>query len=183
MVTQATYKIVSLEDPNHQWELFDGHLVEKPAMSVSHNRLMARLTAQLVRQLDFDEFEVRMNTGRLGYSGRTYFIPDVHVIPLSLIRQIDEGSSALEILSQPLPFVVEVWSPSTGLYDVDEKIPEYLKRGDLEVWRLHPYERTLTAWRRREDGGYDESIQRGGVVHPVGLPNVTIDLDELFNLG
>ncbi len=183
MVSQATFEFVAIEDPNHQWELFDGELGKKPTMSVSHNRLMARLGAQLVRQLDVDEYEVRMNTGRLSSGEHTYFVPDIHVIPIKVIRSIAAIDSQLEVFSQPMPFVVEVWSPSTGEYDVDRKFPEYRTRGDLEIWRLHPYERTLTMWRRRDDGGYDESIQKGGVVHPVGLPGVTVDLDQLFNLG
>jgi Uma2 family endonuclease len=75
---------------------------------------------------------------------------------------------------------VEIWPRSTGDYDVEEKLPEYQRRGDLEIWRLHPYERTLTAWRRQPDGSYTETIYTGGVVHPVALPGVAIDLDALF---
>lgn len=183
MISQATYEAVASEASDHQWELFDGRLVEKPRMSIPHNRLMARLNAQLVRQLNVDQFEVRMNTGRVRSSGRNFYVPDVHVIPVELLEMSVAAGVELEILDQALPFVAEVWSPSTGDYDVDEKFPIYRQRGDLEIWRLHPYERTLTAWRQRADGGYDESIQKGGVVHPVGLPNVTIDLDDLFNLG
>ena len=66
-------------------------------------------------------------------------------------------------------------------YDVERKLPEYRARGDLEIWRIHPYDRTLTAWRRQPDGSYLESVYRGGIV-PVGsVPGVTIDLDALFD--
>ena len=81
-----------------------------------------------------------------------------------------------------MPLVVEVWSPSTGDYDVETKLQEYQRRGDLEIWRIHPYEQTLTAWRRQPDGSYTETLYRGGRVQPVALPNVTIDLDDLFAL-
>jgi len=183
MVSQATYQAISLEDPHHQWELFDGCLAEKPPMTVFHNRLMARLTAQLVRQLDENEFEVRMNTGRLSSGGFSYVIPDVHVVPIGLIRSDSTDASPLDVLSQPMPFVAEVWSPSTGDYDVDRKLPEYRTRGDREIWRLHPSDRTLDAWRRREAGGYKESFHTSGLVHLAGLPGVIIDLDRLFRLG
>jgi len=86
----------------------------------------------------------------------------------------------LAIFSDPLPLVVEVWSPSTGDYDVDAKVPVYQQRGDLEIWRIHPYDRTLTAWRRQPDGSYSESLYRGGMITPVALPGVTIDLEMLF---
>ena len=77
--------------------------------------------------------------------------------------------------------VVEVWSPSTGTFDVDTKLPEYQRRGDLEIWRIHPYDRILTAWRRQADGSYTESIYREGTIQPVALPGVVIDLDTLFD--
>jgi len=77
--------------------------------------------------------------------------------------------------------VVEVWSPSTGDYDVDAKLPEYHRRGDQEIWRIHPYERMLTAWRRQPDGSYTETVYTGGVVHPLAFPVVAIDLDTLFD--
>ena len=60
------------------------------------------------------------------------------------------------------------------------KLREYQRRGDLEIWRIHPYEHTLTAWRRQPDGSYAESLHTSGTVSPNALPGVTIDLDALF---
>jgi Uma2 family endonuclease len=77
--------------------------------------------------------------------------------------------------------VVEVWSRSTGEYDVEEKLAAYQQRGDLEIWRIHPYERTLTAWRRLPDGSYDETIHQEGVVSVAALPGVEINLTALFD--
>ncbi len=86
----------------------------------------------------------------------------------------------LESYAEPLPFVAEVWSRITGDYDVDTKFPEYKRRGDLEIWRVDPYERTVTAWRRRPDGEYSETGYSGGIVPILSLPNVTVSFDELF---
>ena len=80
-----------------------------------------------------------------------------------------------------MPLVVEVWSPSTGQSDIEEKLREYQQRGDLEIWRIHPYERTLTAWRRQPDGSYTETLYRGGIIEPAAIPNVRIDIDRLFD--
>jgi Uma2 family endonuclease len=77
--------------------------------------------------------------------------------------------------------VVEVWSPSTGHYDVATKLKGYRERGDTEIWFIHPYERTLTAWRRQPDGSYVEETHRGGVVAVASLPGVVIDLDVLLD--
>ena len=123
---------------------------------------------------------MRLNSARATRPESTYYVPDVSVIPIALTELLRGRADVLEAYRQALPLVVEVWSPSTGTYDVDEKLPEYQRRGDLEIWRIHPYERTLTVWVRQPDGSYDESVYRGGVVRPAALPDVEIDLDVLF---
>jgi Uma2 family endonuclease len=102
------------------------------------------------------------------------------VVPIAAVRRLFERPRQLEVYDEPLPFVAEFWSPSTGNYDVDEKIEEYKKRGDREIWRPHPFERTVIARHRQPDGTYTKTVYRGGVVRLVALPNVTIDLDDLF---
>jgi hypothetical protein len=76
--------------------------------------------------------------------------------------------------------------PTMKLYtdgdcDVDVKIPAYQRRGDLEIWRIHPYDCTLTAWRRSPDGNYEETTFREGSVNPVALPDVIVELAALFD--
>jgi Uma2 family endonuclease len=106
-------------------------------------------------------------------------MPDVMVVPIAYgVHLVDDPR--LAIFSDPLPLVVEVWSPSTGEYDTNTKIPVYQQRGDAEIWRIHPFERMLTRWVRQPDGAYAESTQHGGVVALAVLPDVTIDLDRLF---
>ena len=79
----------------------------------------------------------------------------------------------------PRPLVVEIWSPSTGAYDFETKLQGYGERGEAEIWFIHPYERTLTAWRQQPDGKYVEEICRGGAVPVTSLPGVVVDLDAL----
>ena len=179
-LTRATYERVALDDPEGQWELHQGRLREKPSMSVGHNETMSELGFELRRQLDRAQFAVRINAGRARRADETYYIPDVFVIPIALTGPLRDRWDLLEVYDAPLPLVVEVWSPSTGAYDVDAKLPEYRKRGDLEIWRLHPRERTLHAWRRRPDGDYNEVVYHGGIVEPIALPGVRIDLDALW---
>ena len=87
---------------------------------------------------------------------------------------------ALDVFAEPLPLVVEIWSPSTGSYDLETKIRGYQKRCDREIWRIHPYDRSLTGWRRTPDGQYVAAAHQGGRVAAVALPNVVVDLDELL---
>jgi len=88
---------------------------------------------------------------------------------------------SLESYSEPIPLVVEVWSPSTGRYDARDKLDGYKLRGDLEIWLIDPYAFTLVAHRRQPDGTYTRrDFARGDVVEPVALAGVRIDLEQLF---
>ncbi len=179
-VSERTFFHLALEDPG-QWELYCGYLRRKPAMTAEHNRVAWRLSFRLGQQLDSSRFEVRLGMGHVRRTSENYYIPDVFVVPVELVRPLRGLRDVLEAYDAPLPLVVEVWSPSTGDYDVDSKLPEYQRRGDLEIWRIHPYDRTLTAWRRQADASYTESHYTGGTVQPVALPGVAIDLDTLFD--
>ena len=180
-VSEQTYEQVALEDPEGQWELVCGRLRSKPGMTFAHSHVLQVLNRRLTSQLDERYYTVNINHARLRISIGAYYIPDLCVIPLALERQkFEQMPDRLEVYDEPLPLVVEVWSPSTGDYDVEEKLREYQQRGDLEIWRIHPYERTLTAWRRQPDGSYTETLHKSGTVHPVALPGVTIALESLF---
>jgi Uma2 family endonuclease len=180
VLSERTYHQVALEDPKGRWELHRGRLREKPPMSIGHGRLISRLHYLLQPQLDWDAYEIRQNHGRLRREEQTTYIPALVVIPAALSRALLEDPHALDLYTEPLPLVVEVWSPSTGGYDVDAKIPEYQRRGDAEIWRLHPFERTLMAWRRRPDGSYEAATHREGVLRAAALPGVEVDLKALF---
>lgn len=180
-VSPEEYERIALDARHVVWELHRGRLREKPGMGVSHNRTVVRLGRQLLRQLGEDAFEVRINLGRVRRDDDNFYVPDVFVVPAATVAAIEDRPGVLEVYLDPLPLVVEVWSPSTGGYDVNTKLPDYQRRRDVEIWRIHPYERTLTAWRRQDDGSYVETLHTGGMVEPVALPGVTIDLDLLFD--
>jgi Uma2 family endonuclease len=179
-LTAETYRRVVSEDPDGIWELIDGRLREKPPMTFRHADVCALLSHYLMDQLDLQAFRVHVNHARLERNERNYFVPDLAVIPAEHFADFKDRMDVLEFYSKPLPLVVEVWSPSTGLYDVDTIVPEYRARGDREIWRIHPYDRTLTAWRRQPNGQYLETSYAEGSVSPASLPRVTIELAKLF---
>lgn len=180
-ISEATYERVALEDPSGQWELVCGRLRSKPGMTTEHNFAQRELDGALRAQLDRRLYTVSSNSARLRISTGTYYIPDLCVLPREFERRkLREMPARLEIYDEPMPLVVEVWSPSTGDYDVEEKLREYQRRSDLEIWRVHPYERTLTVWQLRPDGRYAEHVQREGHVQLAALPAVDVDLSSLF---
>ena len=178
-VSAATFERLALEDEDGQWEMVCGRPRRKPDMSYPHNFAGTELGYVIRSQIDRGRFEVRVNAGHAKRGDANYFIPDVMVLPYE-DTVIFHDSRELEAYAGPLPFVAEVWSPSTGEYDVEDKFPEYKRRGDLEIWRVHPYEKTIIAWRRRADGAYSETLYTTGVVPVESLPGVSVVLESLF---
>jgi len=181
VLTAQTFEEFALAHPDQQWELHGGKLREKPGGSFDHNDAMCQLGFRLMDLVDRKTFGVRVNAGYLRHDAGNYYIPDVFVFPQALAEPLRHRFDVLEVYRDALPLVVEVWSPSTGGYDIDEKLPLYFARGDLEIWRIQPDERSLIAWRRQADGSYAKTEYRGGVVPVSSLAGVVIDLDALFD--
>jgi Uma2 family endonuclease len=181
-VSEATFKQLALEDHKGKWELVCGELRRKPPMTTPHGETARHVLRHLVTQLPQGEYSVGQESPNLRVPGGNYRIPDVCVIPRNAVRRNwVEKPHELEVYEEPMPLVVEVWSPSTGEADLQQKLKEYQERGDLEIWRIHPVEHTLIAWRKQADGRYTETLYTGGVIRPTALPTVVIDLDALFD--
>jgi Uma2 family endonuclease len=150
-------------------------------MTTEHNDVMDMLYSQLRRQLDEREWAIGTNSRKLLIPNGNFRIPDLCVMPRAMVRKLRATPGTFEVYEPPVPLVVEVWSPSTGAYDIEQKLREYQERHDAEIWYIHPYERTLTAWRRQPEGAYAERVYREGTVDPAAIPGVTIDIDRLFD--
>ncbi len=174
------YRQEVFSDPGRMWELFDGQLREKPGKSWEHLDSVTLLGHLLLRQLDRREYRV-FAEGRIRRPAATVFIPDSLVVPAAVGQAFRGRPGTRAIFPDPLPLIVEVWSASTGNFAVDAKLPVYKQRGDQEFWRIHPYDKTVIAWRCQPDGSFVETFYREGAITPESLPGVTIDLAELFD--
>ena len=177
-LTEQDFEAFLLSGIEGHWELHDGVLVEKPAMTWDHQNVMLNLAVQLNQQIAREAFRVQVES-RVQRQEETVLQPDVMVIPEHYGDAFRNQPGKLVIIDKPLPLVAEVWSVSTGNYDVKAKLPIYMQRGDVEIWLIHPYEKTVTSWRRQPDGTYSSSIYQEGAIRPVALPDVVIDLAEL----
>ncbi len=180
-ISEQEFLDLALNEEDGFWELWDGVLVEKPQMSMRHNAVSVYLVVALANQVDPRAYRVSHNGDRTRISARSYYIPDVMVIPAAYqLPPYQEDPWGLGAYREPLPLVVEVWSPTTGRYDLTVKLHGYRERGDLEIWYLHPRERTLRVWRKHPDGSYTEELFRGGVIPVASLPGVAVDLNALL---
>ncbi len=179
-IDPATYERLAVHDGYRFVELRDGVLVEKPPVTFRHAWTIDRLAHELHIQLDPEEFTVSSNNARLRV-GDSYVVPDLVVLPAVVVEAMLElRPDRLAVFDDPVPLVVEVWSPSIGGYDMETKLPLYQARGDREIWRPHPIERTLTTSVRGIDGSYAETIHTVGIVECAALPGVRVDLGALF---
>jgi Uma2 family endonuclease len=180
-MSEEQYRAFALTGEGKLYELWDGVARQKPLMNVMHGIVAPYLGFALANQLNRSVHRVNINGGRTRCSARTYYIPDVIVIPFALQEPYIGDPDALGAYAEPLPLVVEVWSYTIEPYDFAAKLHAYRQRGDEEIWYIHPFERTLTARRRQPDGGYVEALYRGGTVPVASLPGVSIDFDALLD--
>ena len=108
-------------------------------------------------------------------------MPDVFVVEASEALQFRGLDATLEAYSAPVPFVAEVWSRSTGQYDLVEKLEANRLRGDREIWLLHPYEKWVRINQKTADGSYSQREVAHGLIALAGLPGVTIDVGSLLS--
>lgn len=180
-LSEQEYIDLAQRDDDHLWELWDGVLVVKPTMTIKHDNFSFLLGHMLQNQLDWREYRVNVNGGKTRLP-LTFLIPDVIVVPAACQIAHDDDPDWFSAYPDPLPFVAEIWSRSTGNYDMAAKLPRYRERGDQEIWFVHPYEQTLTTWRRQQDGTYAEVLYRGGIVTVASLPGVAIDFGALLTM-
>lgn len=179
-VTEAEYLRLAESDPSAHWELIDGVPCKRPGMTSRHEDITSYLGIYLGGQLDRSQYRVRIANSRVRLNERNWFVPDVMVVSASVVAP-QWDSQELERFTDPLPLVVQVWSPSTCARDRTVKLAEYQRRRHQEIWFIHPFDRALTVWRLQHDGSYTEAVFGGGIV-PVGsLPGAVIDLDRLFD--
>ena len=114
-MSEQEYEAFVLSGVEGLWELHDGVLVEKPGMSWKHLDIVTELvlSSESTRSHQVPVFA----EGRVRRPTDTIFLPDVMVLPAA-IRPGHQDDPGLAIFSEPLILVVEVWSQSTGDYDL-----------------------------------------------------------------
>jgi len=152
-VSEATYKQVALEDPDGKWALICGCLQQQDRMTAAHNDISRVLGFRLQAQLPLTDFRVCVDNGRVRRPSGTFFIPDLMIVPTGAVEAFKrEHPTELEAYDQPLPLVVEVWSPSTSAYDRETKAPDWRARRcrDLALPSARPHPHRLGAPAGRE---------------------------------
>lgn len=178
-VSEMTYRALAAEDFESGWELVCGQLRRKPGMTMEHNHVAWNLGFELQKHLPLDDFSVRVNQARLRTPSGDHYVPDVAVIPSSAMAS-RFGLTEVETYFEAVPLVVEIWSPSTGARDKNEKLAGYQSRGDAEIWLIDPIDRSATVYTREPAGDYVQRAVTRGSITPTALPRARVTLAAMF---
>lgn len=103
--------------------------------------------------------------------------PDVAVVKQRADRYKLSHPTAPDVL-----LMVEV-SHSTLRYDSNVKVPLYARHGIPKVWIVDLRNSQLRTYRSPSEGHYRDTASTAdpGIMLVPGVPDVTVDLSELFN--
>lgn len=131
---------------NFRYELMKGELIKMSPTGGKHGILTIRLGAALVQHVEAN------NLGE-AFGAETGFIlatnPDTVRAPDAAFvsrERIPPGDFPEKFWPGAPDLAVEVLSPSDTLYEVEEKIEQYLEAGVKLVWIVNPKRRTVTIY-------------------------------------
>lgn len=140
--------LVGLPDGN-RYEILDGSLLVSPSPAVPHLDTVYRLRRRLEAQAP-SHLAVVENAGLLIREGRSFFVPDLTIVPIAALDRPDASLKAPDGL-----LVVEVLSKSNAARDLVVKRHEYAAGGIPQYWMVSRDDRTLTVLTRPQpDEGY-----------------------------
>ena len=169
------YTVADLEHFPHdgnRYELLDGVLLVTPAPGAVHQAVALRIATMLMNALGMPGHARIFGPGAVSYPPRTQLEPDVLVVPARFPLS-DRWQDYTEHW-----LAVEVYSPSSRVYDRDFKRDAYLALGVGEVWLVDCDDRSVEVSRVRGES----VIERDAVIWqvPTLVLDVRIDLSQVF---
>jgi Uma2 family endonuclease len=144
--TMTADELLMMPGDGTRYELVKGELVKMSPTGGKHGILALRLGAALIQYVEAN------NLGE-AFGAETGFVlttepdtvraPDVAFVSR---ERIPPGDFPEKFWPGAPDLAAEVISPSDTLYDVDEKIEEYLKAGVKLIWIVNPKKRTVTIY-------------------------------------
>ncbi|GAA4551161.1 Uma2 family endonuclease [Amycolatopsis samaneae] len=142
-----------MPDDGRRYELIDGMLLVSPAPGRRHQTIAYRLYGVLEAACPV-RFEVVGAPYAIHIGDRIELQPDVLV-------GWEEDFTEKDLPRAPV-LAVEVLSPSTVLYDLNDKRVAYERLGTPSYWVIDPAEPELTVFELDEDGQYQQVAKAAG---------------------
>ena len=171
--TFTTDDLRAFPEDGQRYELLEGMLLVTPMPGSAHQVVLSRLLVELCRFLSAGERAFVVSPGEIEIAPKTLLEPDLLVFP----ALYPPGTPWSEMRDWWL--AVEVFSPSSRVYDRDFKRDAYLALGVAEVWLVDLDERAVFVSQR--GGERDERHDTRLVWHPPAMREaLVIGLAPLF---
>lgn len=164
-------------------EIVHGESRIMPPPDINHVDLIDELLSVLLSQLDRREYRVTSSGAGLGIERvpLTYRIPDLMVFRAEARRRDRAETAANDPYIWTVPeLLVECLSLSNRKGSVQQRLVDYARIAVPEVWLLDPKSRQFTSYRYESDALKPRLTTETGQVTPLLLPNVAVDLAELW---
>jgi Uma2 family endonuclease len=181
-------KLINYEDsltmPENRFEeIVHGESRIMPPPNKKHVYLLEALRRMLEARLDSREYYVSAASAGLGVERvpLTYRVPDLMVFRTEAIRRDRAETADNDVYIWAVPeLLVECLSPSNRKGSIRTLLANYAQIAVPEVWLLDPKPPRFTSYRYESGGLTERLITASGCVSPLVLPNVTVDLAELW---
>ena len=128
------------------YEFVEGELRPMSSPTMEHGEIGVNIIGLLhsyVKANQLGKVYSLETTFKVGKSGRK---PDIAFLSQENLPENKRQASPI-----PPDLAIEIVSPSDALYDVQEKVFEYLDAGTQLVWVIEPVGQTITVYRSRTD--------------------------------
>lgn len=158
----------------NRYELLEGFLIVTPAPTPPHQIVATRLVVAIEPYLAGAGLAHAVCVGEIECAPKTHLEPDLLVFPAS--APPSKGWKAF----RNWWLAVEIFSPSSRMYDRNYKRDAYLALGVREVWLVDFWEKEV--WISRRGGPADQAAREVLHWHPTEMPApLGIDLVRLFD--
>jgi Uma2 family endonuclease len=175
---QWTYQdYAAIPENGHRYEVVRGILYMAPAPSTGHQSSAGRFFYFLMTYVEFKGLgRVFMAPTDVELSPGDIVQPDVFVL---LNTHLDYITSS-RIIGAP-DLVVEVASPSTARFDLNEKLNIYAHAGVSEYWIANPDAHTIEVLKLEGSGYYSLGLFSGNATLPsLVVPDLPVRVEQFF---
>jgi Uma2 family endonuclease len=165
----------SMPKDGQRYELLQGELIASPAPGKIHQRLIGRMHIWL------DEAATRAGSGEVVIAPADVRLSQFNLVQPDLLylRESQSGLYGDKFIDGAPAFVIEIVSPSSGVYDRVRKASLYMESGVEEYWVVEPTKRHILIHRAGQDMP-NSMIVTSGTIFSTVLPESSFNVEDLF---
>lgn len=159
----------ALPESNLHIELFEGRVVMAPSPMPDHQRVVLKLAIALSRHAEVHDGEAFVSPLDVEVGPGMVYQPDA--LYFAAGNEPNRGASRVDRVPD---VVIEVLSPGTRRYDLNDKLPNYARAGVREFWGVDPIARTVEV-HTNEGGAFGEATR---VAFGESIPSKIADVGD-----